>query len=138
MPVAGDLQVYVHKFSTVVRAVDTSNGKLAINLIAKGENQRRVPRKHPPDPRLFKLNRRFWPKSSCFTTTKKGQQHTKTSQITLQNDLGMRPSNSIMAMQRQDGDRQTHEAAIDSAPEGCRSAPTAIPLSFRSSTFTHW
>ena len=50
MPVAGDLQVCVHEFSRAVRTVDTSNGKVAIKLIAKGEKQRRVPRKHPPGP----------------------------------------------------------------------------------------
>ena len=44
----GDLQVCVHEFSRVVRTVDTSNEKLAINLITKGSKKhRQVPRKHP-------------------------------------------------------------------------------------------
>ena len=41
MPVAGDLQVYVHEIYRVIRPVDTSNakcyGKLTVNLLAKGE-----------------------------------------------------------------------------------------------------
>ena len=58
MPVAGALGVGVHDISSVVRAIDTTNGQLSVDLIRR---RRQPPHQHPPELTLaYELRPRKW------------------------------------------------------------------------------